>query len=161
MKIFIEDMNIQEIAHNITNRIDRIIMLASEAKLNMGDIKKQRRKLILAQNILNRLIDDLRDEDAYYSINSFDEETVNNLWFKYGYDNIYTEKEVVQQYDDVCIYLTQEFIRDLVNGCKTVEDIKAVLAILLSSKPVYTSEELDSALMEKAKKLKKHCHRLH
>lgn len=60
---------------NIGNRIDRIIELANEAKFIMGDDTKQRRKLTLAQNILNKLIDDLRDEDAniVYFSGTFDE----------------------------------------------------------------------------------------
>lgn len=60
---------------NIGNRIDRIIELANEAKFIMGDDIKQRRKLMLAQNILNKLIDDLRDEDAniVYFSGTFDE----------------------------------------------------------------------------------------
>ncbi len=60
---------------NIGNRIDRIIELANEAKFIMGDDIKQRRKLTLAQNILNKLIDDLRDEDAniVYFSGTFDE----------------------------------------------------------------------------------------
>lgn len=59
---------------------------------------------------------------------------------------IFNEKEVVKQYDDVYIDLTSDFIQDMVNGCETVEDIKAVLAILLSSEPV---NGLDGKLMEK------------
>ena len=60
---------------NIGNRIDRIIELANEAKFIMGDDIKQRRKLTLAQSILNKLIDDLRDEDAniVYFNGTFDE----------------------------------------------------------------------------------------
>lgn len=78
-----KDVSTQETS-SITHRIDRIIDLSNEAKHIMGDIKKQRRRLTLAQNILNSLIDDLRDEDTYDSINNFDEVTANDLWFKYG-----------------------------------------------------------------------------
>lgn len=53
---------------------------------------------------------------------------------------IYIEKEIVKQYDDVYVDLTPDVIQDLVNNCKTVEDIKLVLAILLSSEPTYELE---------------------
>lgn len=61
---------------------------------------------------------------------------------------IYIEKEIVQQYKDIEIEITPEFIRDMVNCCKTVEDIKFVLAVLLSSEPIFASKELNERLME-------------
>lgn len=79
MRILEQNNNINAQAEqktvNIGNRIDRIIELANEAKFIMGDDIKQRRKLTLAQNILNKLIDDLRDEDAniVYFSGTFDE----------------------------------------------------------------------------------------
>lgn len=53
---------------------------------------------------------------------------------------IYIEKEIVKQYDDAFVDLTPDFIHNLVNNCRTVEDIKLVLAILLSSEPTYALE---------------------
>lgn len=79
MRILEQNNNINAQAEqktiNISNRIDRIIQLANQAKFIIGDDIKQRRKLTLAQNILNKLIDDLRDEDAniVYFSGSFDE----------------------------------------------------------------------------------------
>lgn len=61
---------------------------------------------------------------------------------------IYIEKEIVKQYDDTYVDLTPDFIQNLVNNCKTIEDIKLVLAILLSSEPSYALEDLDCRLME-------------
>lgn len=40
---------------NIGDRIDRIIELANEAKFIIGDVRKQRRRLTLAQMILNKV----------------------------------------------------------------------------------------------------------
>lgn len=61
---------------------------------------------------------------------------------------IYIEKEIVKQYGDVYVDLTPDFIQDLVNNCKTVEDIKLVLAMILSSEPIFALQDLNCRLMK-------------